>query len=270
MTRAALLGVGGAGALSLLVLAGCEDTSMRDRPRQKPVELTTSVPGPDGPRDARVETRRGAILILGADGKVEAVPLASARGHRALAGSAAVIAKAAATSTAAPAGTVSAKPTPARAVPATDAGAGANAATPDGTTAQERLVAEFEAQRGPVLPDQPECAGRADPKMFLGARVTLLQGQGKRGPTMVEVTATLKQGVDADTAFAYATCALAGWAARSGTPFARHIRTLQDSADGRLRVASVFTLSRAEPMGLRVVEANATLNECKTRGIPAT
>lgn len=270
MTRAALLRVGGVGALSLLVLAGCEETSMRDRPRQKPAQLTTSVPGPDGPRDARVETRRGAILVLGVDGKVEAVPLASLRGRRALAGSAAVIAKAAAISTAAPAGKGSAKPAAASTVPAANAEAGASAAPSNGATAQERLVAEFEAQRGPVLPDQPEGAGRADPKTFLGARVTPLQGQGKRGPTMVEVTATLKQGVDADTAFAYATCALAGWAARSGTPFARHIRTLQDSADGRLRVASVFTVSRAEPMGLRVVEANATLNECKTRGIPAT
>jgi hypothetical protein len=83
------------------------------------------------------------------------------------------------------------------------------------------------------------------------------------------VTANLKPGVDADLAFAYATCALAGWAKGTGRDYARHIRTLQDKRRGKLVIGSVFTLSETRPMGLKVMETNDTLRACKDRGIPA-
>ena len=81
--------------------------------------------------------------------------------------------------------------------------------------------------------------------------------------------ANLRRGVDADTAFAYATCALASWADAKGTPYARHIRTIRDERDGKVVVGSVFTLSGERPMGLTVMTTKDTLQECKTRGIPA-
>ena len=70
-------------------------------------------------------------------------------------------------------------------------------------------------------------------------------------------------------AMAYATCALAGWAQDEGSDLARHIRTLQDERNGKLLIGSVFPTSSKQPMGLRVMETNATLRECKDRGIPA-
>ena len=70
-------------------------------------------------------------------------------------------------------------------------------------------------------------------------------------------------------AFAYATCALAGWAKGQNKPFGRHIRTLQERRDGKLVVGSVFTLSDTRPMGLRVMETQDTLRACRDSGIPA-
>ena len=58
------------------------------------------------------------------------------------------------------------------------------------------------------------------------------------------------------------------WAQGEGRDFARHVRTLQDKRGGKLMVGSVFTTSSEKPMGLRVMETNATLRECKDRGIP--
>ncbi|AXC50886.1 hypothetical protein DRW48_15435 [Paracoccus suum] len=248
-----------------MTLAACGEGSKGasdGRPRLKPDALETAVAGPDGrPQKARVATRKGEILIMGIEGKVVAVPLGSREGQRALGVSEAQLAKVA--------------------PPAADTQA---ADLPD-LSAQEILEADFQSQRAPALPQAEPGAAPPPPGTFLGASVAELRpgdtpqiaGKArKKQPTpardrlrLVEVTADLKRGVDADTAFAYATCALAGWAARNGTPFARHVRTLQQDADGRLRVASVFAVSAVEPMGLRVVEARTTLAECETRGIPA-
>ena len=103
-------------------------------------------------------------------------------------------------------------------------------------------------------------------------RVDRLDGEAKQrspAPALVEVTANLKEGVDADVAFAYATCALAGWANGNGKGYGRHIRTVQNKRNGKLLLGAVFTLSDTQPMGLRVMETDDTLRVCKDRGIPA-
>ena len=110
---------------------------------------------------------------------------------------------------------------------------------------------------------------KAAPKDFQGAEVKSIDKQKKSGGTLVEVQANLRRGVDADTAFAYATCALASWADAKGAVYARHIRTLSDKRNGKMIVGSVFTLSNRKPMGLTVMTTKETLQECKTRGIPA-
>lgn len=151
---------------------------------------------------------------------------------------------------------------------------------PEGATEQQKIEAEFAAQRRPALPGGG--GGAVDASAFYGARVVPIdldrptEGAGRPardaesgGPQLVEVIAEMKQGVDADSAFAYATCALASWAKRTGTPYARHVRTLTQGVGGRVRLASLFTVSRSEPMGLSVVEADATLAQCEARGIPA-
>lgn len=235
------------GALALAaVLSGCGDGggagSGADpfRPKDKPARFDTTLETASGALPARVESRSGEVVVTDLEGRTRRLPLAEAQGR---------------------------------------AAASAAPALPEGVTAQELIEAEFEAQRRPALP-----AGERpfDASAFYGARVVPLalggpaEGAGGRsrnaasgGPLLVEVTAEMKQGVDADSAFAYATCALASWAKRTGTPYARHVRTLTQGVDGRLRVASLFTVSRSEPMGLSVVEAGATLAECEARGIPA-
>ena len=133
-------------------------------------------------------------------------------------------------------------------------------------TAQQKALEEFAARTQPAFPALP--AGFvADPEDFIAARVDPVAGDRKG--ELVEVTANLRAGVDAELAFAYATCALAGWAKNQGKDFGRHIRTVQDKKRGKLMVGSVFTLSDSKPMGLRVMETDDTLRSCKDRGIPA-
>ncbi|WP_343038804.1 hypothetical protein [Paracoccus aestuariivivens] len=137
-----------------------------------------------------------------------------------------------------------------------------------GLTAQEQALAEFRARTKPMKLNLP-VSFTADPKDFEGAVVKTWSSKKKSGDSLVEVTANLRGGVDADTAFAYATCALANWAGANGTPYARHIRTLRDKRNGKMIVGSVFTLSEKKPLGLTVMTTKDTLQECKSRGIPA-
>lgn len=133
-------------------------------------------------------------------------------------------------------------------------------------TAQEKALEDFASRTQPAFPDFP--AGFvADPEDFISVRVDRIAGD-RRG-NLVEVTANLKAGVDAEVAFAYATCALAGWAEAQGKDYGRHIRTVQNKRRGKLLIGSVFTLSDKQPMGLRVMETEDTLRSCKDRGIPA-
>ena len=202
---------------------------------------------------ARVSTKSGEILILEPDGSVTEVALDSPEGRDAFELTEAQLAEL-----------------------EVNLGLDLSAAgIPDlpaaatrrrGPTAQEKALADFAARTKPALPSFPK-GFKADPQTFIGARVTAIKGDPKG--ELIEVTANLRPGVDADVAFAYATCALAGWAKDSGKSYARHIRTLQDKRNGKLLVGSVFTLSDRQPMGLRVMETSDTLRACKERGIPA-
>ncbi len=212
--------------------------------------------GADGPRltSARVSTKSGDILILEADGSVSEVALDSPSGRDAFDVSEAELAALSVNLGL----DLSAAP---------DAAALARLSAPQaGPTAQEKALKAFAARTQPALPRLPD-GFTADAADFIGAVVTPMPGD-TRGE-LVEVTANLKAGVDADVAFAYATCALAGWAKGKDRGYARHIRTLSDKRDGKLLVGSVFTLSGDKPMGLRVMETKDTLRECRARGIPA-
>ena len=133
-------------------------------------------------------------------------------------------------------------------------------------SAQEKALEEFAARSRPALPDFPK-GFVADAESFGGAMVSRVKGDAQGD--LVEVTANLRAGVDADVAFAYATCALAGWAKGQGKSYGRHIRTIQNKRSGKLVVGSVFTISDRQPVGLRVMETEETLQTCKDRGIPA-
>lgn len=150
------------------------------------------------------------------------------------------------------------------------------AARKGGPTAQERALARFASLTQPLLPRLPEGL-EVDPKMFKGVEILGMSDPRKAEgpqpggavPGLVKVRANLDRGVDADLAFAYATCALAGWAESQGTGFARHVMTERTKRNGQVQVGVVFTLSESRPMGLKVMDTDQTLQECKARGIPA-
>lgn len=237
----------------IAVLAGCGGDEVDNRPRPKPETMTARVVTPGAAKGrapltlARISTKSGEILILEPDGSVTTMALDSPEGRDAFALSEADL----------------------MALNANldlDLGAGVGRDLPPRQTAQDKAIEAFAARTQPALPAW--AAGtEVDPRDFMGARVASLGTGG--ASDLVEVTANLREGVDADIAFSYATCALAGWAKRNGEAYGRHVRTLQDTRDGKLLIGAAFTLSDKKPMGLRVMETEETLRECKARGIPA-
>lgn len=260
MARSRVLRIGAAVAAGLLA-AGCMDATKppEARPQAKPAALTVAVKGSRGALSpARVSTKSGEILILEPDGSVTEMALDSPGGRDAFQVTEADLAALNVNLSLDLSGLPSEDP------------AGVARRKPRQPSAQERALAAFRARTQPALPKLP--AGLvADPQDFVGARVARLSPQGAKddGPALMEVTAVLRRGGDAELAFAYATCALAGWAAETGTPYARHVRTLQNRKDGKLHLASVFTLSAEPPLGLRVMETKDTVGTCKSHGIPA-
>lgn len=248
--------------LAAAMLAGCaaeEVAPAQDsRPRTKPEALNVAVLHSDAGAPTkrvlsrgRISTKSGDILILEPDGSVTEMALDTPGGRNAFEVSEADLAM-------------------------LNQNLGLDlsgvrrmgAVRHRGPTAQEKAIADFKARTQPMKLNLP-AEFQPDPKLFQGIAVTSHQSPRRKGDSLIEVTANLRGGVDADTAFAYATCALANWADAKGSRYARHIRTLRDERNGKMIVGSVFTLSDQKPMGLTVMTTKDTLQECKARGIPA-
>ncbi|SOC10288.1 hypothetical protein [Rhodobacter maris] len=67
---------------------------------------------------------------------------------------------------------------------------------------------------------------------------------------------------------AYATCAAAQYALIRGYGFARHVRTNVTRAGTGLRADAIYLISSALPEGLRTIDAEVTVADCRERGIP--
>ncbi len=238
--------------LVVAALAGCAQQGGDDRPKPKPEKFSVSVSTKGAPLVARISTKSGQIEILEPDGSVTTMMLEEAMPQIAL--------------------STTATPEPGTTIATPDMAKEARAFFSDGRpaeprkTAQELALEAFAARTGPALP--PMRAGvELVPEDFLGAEITSVEGD--RNGQLIEVSAKLRKGVDPDIAFAYATCALAGWAKKNGTGYARHIRSLQGKSKDEVAFESVFTLSDTQPLGLQVMETKQTLRECEARGIPA-
>lgn len=245
-------------AALIALLAGCGsagDGSGEGRPPQKPDQVSVAVAASERGKgeapmtQAQVSTKSGEILILEPDGRVSTMQLDSPQGRDVFRVTEAQMAALRNGND-----------------PIWD-GVVAKGVTRKGPTAQELALQEFAAQTGPALPEVKEGAAPIDPADFIGVKITTISPD--RSSDLVEVSANLREGVDADIAFSYATCALARWAKEQGTPYARHIRTLQDQRNGKLLIGAAYMLSKDRPLGLRVMETNDTLRECRNRGIPA-
>jgi len=239
----------GAGSM----LAACGATGGQPgRPATKPAMLGVHAIDSQGqPTRARVSTKSGELLILEPDGSVTQLAVDSNGARDAFAVTDADLAGLGVNLS------LDLSDLPAAMV--------VPAARSRRLTAQERALEAFAARSQPLLPMAP--AGLA-PEKFAGAEVREL-GQGSDGTRMVSVRANLAPGLDAETAFAYATCALADWAETNRAGYARHVRSLPVRAGGKVGIESVFTLSKGpRPMGLRVMEPKDTLRACARLGIP--
>jgi hypothetical protein len=67
---------------------------------------------------------------------------------------------------------------------------------------------------------------------------------------------------------AYARCAAAQYALIRGFGFARHVRTNVDNQGGTWRGDAVYTISAALPRGTRTLDAEVTVRDCGSQGIP--
>jgi hypothetical protein len=66
----------------------------------------------------------------------------------------------------------------------------------------------------------------------------------------------------------YAKCAAAQYAVIRGYGFARHLRTNVNEEGGIWRGDAVYTISNALPDGLKTIDAEVVVADCKETGIP--
>ena len=66
----------------------------------------------------------------------------------------------------------------------------------------------------------------------------------------------------------YAKCAAAQYTLIRGYGFARHVRTKVEESDGIWRGDAVYTVSAALPDGVRNLDAEVVVDNCKSNGIP--
>ncbi|WBU57033.1 hypothetical protein [Paracoccus sediminicola] len=244
----------GAVAGLLVSLAGCggeasSNGGLSSPPRAKPATLPVRLEGPteDTSILAGVSTRSGELLILENDGSVSRTAVDSPRGRQTI------------------------RQADQEMFSLTDVLVTDETIAledlPKPPSAQDLALEAFAARRGSALPAR---IVPAPAEAFLGASVRPVQSRaGQSISELVAVYVKLRQGVDGSAAFAYATCTLAAWSTTTDTPYARHIRTLSSERGGVLTVESIFTMSESLPLGLRVMERDETLQDCRANGIPA-
>lgn len=233
------------------VLGACaaSDGGLSQPPRAKPATLPVRLEGPTADTSilAGVSTKNGELLILENDGSVTRTKVDSAHGRQTLRQSdAAMFALT----------DVLVEDT---SIPLED--------LPKPPRAQDIAIEEFAARTQSALPAR---IVSAPPEAFLDGQVARIGQKGRKGGNdMVTVRVRLRQGVDESTAFAYATCTLAAWSKTTNTPYARHIRTVYAEDKGTVAAESIFIMSGKAPLGLRIMEREKTLRDCRAHDIPA-
>ena len=105
----------------------------------------------------------------------------------------------------------------------------------------------------------------ADPDFtptYLGIETTLLDGD------LVQFNVAMKGARNNQDVATYADCAAAQYALIRGFGFARHLRTNIAESGGTWRADAVYTISAALPNGLRTIDAEVTVRNCGSLGIP--
>ncbi|WP_372887056.1 hypothetical protein [Shimia sp.] len=110
------------------------------------------------------------------------------------------------------------------------------------------------------------CNGGAPETAYLGVETRLLEGD--------LVSFQVAMNGDRDDPAApqgvadYADCAAAQYALIRGFGFARHLRTNVTFEQGVWRGDAAYTISSALPGGLKAIDAEVIVSNCKENGIP--
>lgn len=251
MRHGQIIRMGAMTAMTVVLSAcgGSSDGGLAQPPRAKPATLPVRLEGPTADTSilGGVSTKSGELLILENDGSVTRTQVDSDRGRQTLRQSEQAmfsLTDVLVEDTSIP---LEELPMPPR--------------------AQDIALEEFASRRSSALPSMIKSA---PPEAFLGGSVAHVSQSGRKGSgDLVAVQVRLQQGVDESTAFAYATCTLAAWSKTTNTPYARHIRTISAEDGGNVVTESIFTMSKTTPLGLRVMEREKTLQDCRAHGIPA-
>jgi hypothetical protein len=117
-----------------------------------------------------------------------------------------------------------------------------------------------------TAPDEPDLMAMvADPDFkptYLGIETTLLDGD------LVQFNVAMKGARNTQDVANYAECAAAQYALIRGFGFARHLRTNIAESGGTWRADAVYTISAGLPNGLRTIDAEVTVRNCGSLGIP--
>ena len=99
------------------------------------------------------------------------------------------------------------------------------------------------------------------PLRYLGVETKLLEDD------LVNFVVKLENAVPFQ-ASDYARCAAAQYAQIRGYGFARHVRTQVSQEAGILVGDAIYTISPTLPAGVRIIDAQAVVKDCKAEGIP--
>lgn len=97
---------------------------------------------------------------------------------------------------------------------------------------------------------------------YQGVETRLLEGD------LANFIVTMTGARDRQDVLDYAECAAAQYALIRGFGFARQVRTNVTEEGGVWRGDAVYTVSATVPRGLRTIDAEVAVDDCRARGIP--
>jgi hypothetical protein len=109
---------------------------------------------------------------------------------------------------------------------------------------------------------EPEVSRAVSAPTYLGVETRLLDGD------LVNFIVSVKDVATQNDVVAYSECAAAQYALIRGFGFARHLRTNVSQEAGIWRADAVYTISSALPDGLRTIDAEVIVSNCREFRIP--
>ena len=98
--------------------------------------------------------------------------------------------------------------------------------------------------------------------VYLGTQTRLLEGD------LVSFLVAMKGARDRDDVADYGECVAAQYALIRGYGFARHVRTQTEKRNGVWYGDAGYVISAAIPQGVRTIDAEITVQDCISNGIP--